>query len=138
MEHINIAYADSAHRIAVVRIAKVNKMLLFGPAFKLPVLKSNLYRCFYCRRTVVAVKNFVQPFRRNFNQLFGKLGRRLVNQPKQCRMRNFINLLFNSIVNLLAAMPMNIYPQTGNAVVIFTPFGIIQFNACLLYTSRCV
>ena len=41
MEHVDITDAYGTYRIAVIRIAEIDKLLFFGPAFKLPVLKSN-------------------------------------------------------------------------------------------------
>ena len=59
MEHVDITDAYGAYRIAVVRIAEIDKLLFFGPAFKLPVLKSNFNGSFNSGRTVIRIKNFI-------------------------------------------------------------------------------
>ena len=127
MENIDITDADSADRIAVVGVTQIDKLLFFGTAFMLPVLKSNFYSRFYSSRTIVGIEYFVQPLRRNFNQLLCQFGRWFIYEPQQCSMSDFIKLVFNSGIDFLTAMTVDIDPQTGNTVVIGFAFCIVKF-----------
>ena len=53
MKNVYITNADRAYCIAMVRIAQIDKLLFFRPAFVLPVLERYFYSRFHGSRTII-------------------------------------------------------------------------------------
>ena len=92
----------------------------------LPVLEGHLDADFHGRGAIVGIEDLAQPGRGHLHQSFGQQYRLVIRQPQQGRMLQPVHLSLDRVVDLLAAMTMDVGPDRSDSVQPAVALGIDQ------------
>ena len=122
------ADADAAQRVAVVGFAQRQVLRLAGARVGTlpPVLEGHLQGDFDRRRTVAGEEHVLQAGRREFGQPLGQQDRGGVRQAQRRDVSHFVQLVADRLVQSRVTMPVDVAPQTADAVQVLAAVDIHQ------------